>query len=245
MPLQWRKYVQDGIAEWNKAYEKIGFLHAIEVPPYGGDTLFANQYLAYEALSEGMKRLLGTLRAVHSDRTVAGPNVNNAGRTTKARADADWRETINVHPVVRTHPETKRKLLYVNYSYTMGFEGMTEEESRPLLTYLLEHDLQGNARRVGGLLRERLRSVAAQVPHVREVRGRGLMLGIELTRPGTDEADPAAASAVLEAARDGGLLIGKGGGHDTSALRVAPPLTLTVAEAEEGAAILESALRSL
>jgi taurine dioxygenase len=114
-------------------------LYALEVPPYGGDTLFANQYLAYESLSDGMKRLVGGLRAVHSDRMVAGPAVNNAGRTTKARADADWRETVNLHPVVRTHPETKRKLLYVNYSYTVGFEGMTEEESRPLLTYLMEH----------------------------------------------------------------------------------------------------------
>ena len=114
-------------------------LYALEVPPYGGDTLFANQYLAYEALSDGMKRLVGGLRAVHSDRMVAGPAVNNAGRTTKARADADWRETVNVHPVVRTHPETRRKLLYVNYSYTVGFEGMTEDESRPLLTYLMEH----------------------------------------------------------------------------------------------------------
>ena len=114
-------------------------LYALEVPPYGGDTLFANQYLAYEGLSDGMKRMLGGLRAVHSDRMVAGPAVNHAGRSTKARADADWRETVNVHPVVRTHPETKRKLLYVNYSYTVGFEGMTDEESRPLLTYLMEH----------------------------------------------------------------------------------------------------------
>jgi taurine dioxygenase len=114
-------------------------LYALEVPPYGGDTLFANQYLAYESLSDGMKQMIGGLRAVHSDRMVAGPAVNNAGRSTKARADADWRETVNVHPVVRTHPETKRKLLYVNYSYTVGFEGMTEEESRPLLTYLMEH----------------------------------------------------------------------------------------------------------
>jgi taurine dioxygenase len=114
-------------------------LYAIEVPPYGGDTLFANQYLAYETLSDGMKRLLGGLRAVHSDRTVAGPKVDHAGRSTKARADADWRETISVHPVVRTHPETRRKLLFVNYSYTMNFEGMNEEESRPLLHYLFEH----------------------------------------------------------------------------------------------------------
>ena len=115
-------------------------LYAIEVPPYGGDTLFANQYQAYEALSDGMKEMLGSVRAVHSDRKVAGPRANkNAYRATKVREDADWRETISTHPVVVTHPETKRKLLYVNASYTMGFEGMTEEESRPLLDYLLQH----------------------------------------------------------------------------------------------------------
>lgn len=71
------------------------------------------------------------------------------------------------------------------------------------------------------------------------------MAGIELVKPGTDEAHPEAAATVLEAAREGGLLIGKGGGHSTSVLRIAPPLTLTVAEAEEGAAILERALRSV
>src|SRR5215831_1632701 len=115
-------------------------LYAVEAPPYGGDTLFANQYLAYETLSDGMKRLLADLRAVHSDRKVAGPKSGaNVGRSTKARDDETWRETINVHPVVRTHPETGRKLLFVNHAYTMGFEGMTEAESRPLLDYLLEH----------------------------------------------------------------------------------------------------------
>jgi taurine dioxygenase len=115
-------------------------LHALEAPPFGGDTLFANQYLAYETLSPGMKRLLAGLRAVHSDRKVAGPRSGaNAGRSTKARDDDTWRETINVHPVVRTHPETRRPLLFVNASYTVGFEGMTEAESRPLLDYLLEH----------------------------------------------------------------------------------------------------------
>ena len=127
---------------------------------------------------------------------------------------------------------------------TFGGTQITMAAGLANLTYLLEHDLQGNARRVGGLLIERLRAVVAQHPGVREVRGRGLMIGIELVKPGTDEADPDAASAVLEAAREGGLLIGKGGGHNTSALRIAPPLSLTVAEAEEGAAILERALRS-
>jgi len=115
-------------------------LYAIEVPPWGGDTLFANQYQAYEALSDGMKRMLSALRAVHTDRMVAGPAANrNAFRTTKVREDADWRETVSAHPVVVTHPETGRKLLYVNRSYTVGFEGMTEDESRPLLGYLLDH----------------------------------------------------------------------------------------------------------
>jgi taurine dioxygenase len=115
-------------------------LYAIEVPPYGGDTLFANQYQAYEALSDGMKKMLASVRAVHSDRKVAGPNANkNAYRATKVREDAQWRETVSTHPVVVTHPETERKLLYVNASYTMGFAGMTEEESRPLLDYLLQH----------------------------------------------------------------------------------------------------------
>ncbi|MFH9657650.1 aspartate aminotransferase family protein [Streptomyces sp. NPDC017248] len=127
---------------------------------------------------------------------------------------------------------------------TFGGTQITMAAGLANLTYLLEHDLQGNARRVGGLLIERLRSATAGLPGVREVRGRGLMIGVELVRPGTDEADPQAAAAVLEAARHNGLLIGKGGGHDSSALRIAPPLSLTVAEAEEGAAILEEALRS-
>ncbi|MFF4716626.1 aspartate aminotransferase family protein [Streptomyces eurythermus] len=135
--------------------------------------------------------------------------------------------------------------LDANSISTFGGTQITMAAGLANLTYLLEHDLQGNARRVGGLLIERLRAVTAGLPGVREVRGRGLMIGIELVKPGTDEADPRAAAAVLEAARHGGLLIGKGGGHDSSALRIAPPLSLTVAEAEEGAAILENALRSL
>lgn len=127
---------------------------------------------------------------------------------------------------------------------TFGGSPVTMAAGLANLTYLLEHDLQGNARRVGGLLIERLRAIAAQLDGVREVRGRGLMIGIELVKPGTDEANPEGAAAVLEAAREEGLLIGKGGGHNTSVLRIAPPLSLTVAEAEEGAAILERALRS-
>jgi 4-aminobutyrate aminotransferase len=135
--------------------------------------------------------------------------------------------------------------LDANSISTFGGTQITMAAGLANLTYLLEHDLQGNARRVGGQLLDRLRTATADNPAVREVRGRGLMIGVELVRPGTDEADPAAAAAVLEAAREGGLLLGKGGGHDTSALRIAPPLTLTAAEAEEGADILAGALRSV
>ncbi|MEU2548306.1 aspartate aminotransferase family protein [Streptomyces roseolus] len=135
--------------------------------------------------------------------------------------------------------------LDANSISTFGGSPVTMAAGLANLGYLLDHDLQGNARRVGGLLIERLRAAAAGVDLVREVRGRGLMIGIELADPVTGAAAPEAASAVLEKARENGLLIGKGGGHDTSSLRVAPPLSLTVAEAEEGAAVLEQALRSL
>jgi taurine dioxygenase len=115
-------------------------LYALEVPPVGGDTLFANQYLAYERLSDGMKTFLAGLRCWHSDRKVAGPNspAARAKRSTAVRQDEAWRETRNLHPVVRTHPETGRKCLFVNHSYAICFEGMSEDESRPLLNWLMD-----------------------------------------------------------------------------------------------------------
>ncbi len=128
---------------------------------------------------------------------------------------------------------------------TFGGSPVTMAAAEANLAHLLDHDLQGNARRVGGRLLERLRAAARPLGVVREVRGRGLMIGVELVRPGTDEPSPEAASLVLEAARERGLLIGKGGGHATnSVLRIAPPLSLTEAEAEEGAALLEQALHT-
>lgn len=115
-------------------------LYGVDVPPYGGDTLFANQYLAYETLSDGMREMLAGLTAVHSDITVAGPQAaRNRHRATKVREDADWQEHVAEHPVVRTHPETGRKGLFVNMSYTQRFAGMTKEESRPLLDFLWKH----------------------------------------------------------------------------------------------------------
>ncbi|MEU6328915.1 aspartate aminotransferase family protein [Streptomyces sp. NPDC047049] len=134
--------------------------------------------------------------------------------------------------------------LSANSISTFGGSPVTMAAGLANLNYLLEHDLQGNARRVGGLLIERLRAVSAGIGLVREVRGRGLMIGIELVRPGTDERSPEAATLVVEAARERGLLVGKGGQGGAS-LRIAPPMTLTVAEAEEGAELLADALRSV
>lgn len=131
--------------------------------------------------------------------------------------------------------------LEANSISTFGGSPVTMAAGLANLTYLLEHDLQGNARRVGGLLIERLRAVAAGLPVVREVRGRGLMIGMELV--GDDGSpSPEAAALTLEAARELGLLVGKGG-RDGNTLRIAPPMTLTITEAEEGAALLEEALR--
>jgi len=101
--------------------------------PVGGDTIFANQYLAYDALSEGMKQMLDGLRAVHNG-DVFGP----AGGIDPATLPS------NLHPVVRTHPETGRKALFVNTIYTSRFEDMTVEESLPLLNYLRTHSVQPN-----------------------------------------------------------------------------------------------------
>jgi len=118
-------------------------LYGMEVPPYGGDTLFACQHAALNALSPAMQRLLGTLKGVNSDRNVAGPRAGlNAKRSTKVREDVAWSETFHLHPVVRTHPETERKALFVNRPYTLSFEGMTEAESRPLLEFLFQHSVR-------------------------------------------------------------------------------------------------------
>ena len=117
-----------------------GILYALETPPAGGDTIFASQTLAYEALSDGMRAMLDGMNAVHNDTRVAGPNINvNKGRSAGVRDDEEWRPTESLHPVVRTHPETGRKGLFVNISYTRRFENMTEEESAPLLDFLYEH----------------------------------------------------------------------------------------------------------
>ena len=120
----------------------LTLLYALELPQLGGDTLWASQYDAYDSLSLGMKNLLDPLRAVQTawPHGTKGPGTGSAvSRSigmTRGDASAD-REVAQ--PVVRVHPVTGRKALFVNPVYTQHFEGMTEDESRPLLQFLFQH----------------------------------------------------------------------------------------------------------
>jgi taurine dioxygenase len=110
-------------------------LLAREVPPAGGDTLFANMYAAFEALSPALQDLLEGLRAVNSSTKADASKTREDRVRTDAKEKSDF---VAEHPVVRTHPETGRKALYVNSGHTVRFAGWTEEESAPLLKYLYE-----------------------------------------------------------------------------------------------------------
>lgn len=117
-------------------------LHAVEVPDSGGDTLFADMVAAYNALSDGMKAMLQGLRGVNDSNALYG------GSRAAAMAKLDGMAKNNVeqaqgyvseHPVVRTHPQTGEKALYLSRVHTTRFADMTEAESRPLIEYLADH----------------------------------------------------------------------------------------------------------
>ncbi|HVW79492.1 MAG TPA: TauD/TfdA family dioxygenase [Mycobacteriales bacterium] len=115
-------------------------LLAREIPPYGGDTLFANQYDAYEALSPKLQEVLEGLTAVNSS---ARADVSKTREDRIRGLDGvEPQDFESRHPVVRTHPETGRKALYVNIAHTARFDGMTEAESEPLLRYLYAHQVK-------------------------------------------------------------------------------------------------------
>ena len=116
-------------------------LLARETPPVGGDTLFASQVAAYEALSARMRRQLGGLRAVQSS-AKADVSATREDRLRDAARSEDPQVYEAVHPVVRTHPETGRKALYVNPAHTLRFDGMSEDESTPLLSFLFAHQVR-------------------------------------------------------------------------------------------------------
>jgi 4-aminobutyrate aminotransferase len=124
---------------------------------------------------------------------------------------------------------------------TFGGNPLATAAGNAVLDYLLEHDLQANAERVGTLLIDALRPLAERYAVVAEVRGKGLMLAIELVEPGGLTPSPAATARVLEECRRLGLLVGKGGLYG-NVIRMGPPLTLTEAEAREGAEILTAAV---
>lgn len=116
-------------------------LLAREIPPFGGDTLFASQYAAYEALSDTMQRMLASLKGVSSSAKA------DVSKTREDRLKTDGKEAApksftSTHPVVRTHPETGRKALFVNVAHTAGIEGLTDSESASLLNFLFQHQVK-------------------------------------------------------------------------------------------------------
>jgi taurine dioxygenase len=120
-----------------REHPAAGFtLRAVEIPPYGGDTMFTNLYLAYETLSDGMKAMIDPLIAIHSHAAGSDPDrgYQDPSGPPKRLPLPDVE-----HPLVRVHPETGRKLLYVSGSWISRLKGMTVLESRGLLDFLHEH----------------------------------------------------------------------------------------------------------
>ncbi|HYT09605.1 MAG TPA: aminotransferase class III-fold pyridoxal phosphate-dependent enzyme [Mycobacteriales bacterium] len=124
---------------------------------------------------------------------------------------------------------------------TFGGSPLATAAAGATLDYVLQHDLQANALKVGSRLLTGLRDLASGNPAVGDVRGKGLMAAVELVVPGGDRPDPAAAARAMEETKRRGLLVGKGGRYG-NVLRIAPPLTLTEAEADEGLTVLRDAL---
>ena len=136
--------LEDAGRYWHSdvSYEDVpplgSMLYGLEVPPTGGDTLFANQYMAYDNLPAGLKDRLRSLKARHIFNY--SKLANQAGSKRERLSDEQKRQlTGAVHPVVRTHPETGRKALYVNPGFTVAIEGLGDEDSRALLTELFRY----------------------------------------------------------------------------------------------------------
>ena len=132
--------------------------------------------------------------------------------------------------------------LQANSISTFGGNPLATTGALANLQYLLDHDLQTNAQKVGQQLMDGIKNLADDVPAIGEVRGKGLMIGVELVKPGSKEPDAPVTAEIMERARDNGLLIGKGGLLG-NVLRLAPPLSLTEDEAAEGLELLGSAVR--
>ena len=130
-----------GVWHTDHSYDEIpamgSMLYARKVPEVGGDTIFSSMYLAYEALSDGMKEMLENLKAWHSSRHAFGYGATDREHYEDGRlANPELATQDALHPVVITHPITGRKALYVNSDFTVRFDGWTVEESKPLLDFL-------------------------------------------------------------------------------------------------------------
>lgn len=118
-------------------------LYGMEVPPEGGDTKFANMYAAYDALTDDIKARIAGLRGIHDyKRHYKKAKANSGDTRATLREDQVESLTGGIHPLVRTHPETGRKALYVDEGHTVGIEGMADGEALPLIRMLYEHSIQ-------------------------------------------------------------------------------------------------------
>ena len=133
----------------------ITILRSIQIPPYGGDTIWCNSALAYDLLSDTYKQMIAGLKVHFSMRDVLKSVQENSetrdspmGKLAATKGAAQLSDDLlrkikgNAHPLVRTHPVSGEKALYVDASYAVGIDGMTEEESRPILGFLAEHLVQ-------------------------------------------------------------------------------------------------------
>lgn len=134
--------------------------------------------------------------------------------------------------------------LAANSISTFGGNPLSTAGALANLGYLLDNDLQTNAYKVGQRLKSGIVDIQSRFPMIGDVRGKGLMIGVEFVGSGGNEPDAATTAAVMEAAKSGGLLIGKGGLYGNT-LRIAPPLSVTEEEADEGLELLEAAIASV
>lgn len=126
------------------SYDRVpamcSILHAIETPEIGGDTVFASMYASFDALSEGLKDMLRSMKALHSSQHIFGPARKDAEvRDTGRIGNVDLATQDNIHPVVIRHPLSGREALYVNPEFTVSFDGWNKEESQALISYLERH----------------------------------------------------------------------------------------------------------
>ena len=138
-----QKFNIGGSWHTDHSYDQVpamgSILYALEIPPVGGDTLFASTCAAFDSLSERLKETLLGMRAVHSSRHAFGANSKRPAEFDDRFGNQELATQDATHPVVITHPLSGRKSLYVNPGFTLRFDGWTDEESEPLLQFLYQH----------------------------------------------------------------------------------------------------------